>query len=165
VPNVLVRVLSFVFALSWLTPPGWGAPDLGMTWNADWETILEGSWGLLFTVGVALPFVVIGCVPRRAGAALAQLWLVAIALLVGLALGGRWQGLWMVALLVAEILVLSFGRDRERWRPSTSRRLRRSSRSSRSPRSVPPTACRECGHQLDVPHGAVSRVAGQGRCP
>lgn len=116
-PNVLVRVLSFVFAVSWLIPPGWGAVDLGVTWDADWETILEGSWGLFFTVGTALPFVVIGCLPRCAGPAFAQLWLVATALLAGLVLGGQWHGLWMVALLIVEILLVSFGRQRERWLP------------------------------------------------
>lgn len=108
-----VRVAAVVFALTWLVFPGFGLPDLAVTWNPAWAVALEAGWGLLFTVFVAAAFVRIAARPRRAAPAVVQLLCVAAALAVSAAASREWA-LVLVALAVAgEAFVVAFAPGRE----------------------------------------------------
>ncbi|MGW5667347.1 hypothetical protein [Micromonospora sp. NPDC003776] len=110
-----VRVAAVVFALTWLVFPGFGLPDLAVTWNPAWAVALEAGWGLLFTVFVAAAFVRIAAWPRRSTPAVVQLLCVAAVLAVSAAASLEWA-LMLVALAVAgEALVVAFAPGREQF--------------------------------------------------
>ena len=67
------RVLAAVFAFGWIVLPGFGALDLAVTWNPEWEQVLEAGWGLYFTVIVGVPFVVVAIRPRASRPGVVQL--------------------------------------------------------------------------------------------
>ena len=51
----------------WIVVPGFGAIDLSVTWDPEWQQVLEAGWGLYFTVLVAVPFVVAASARVRRG--------------------------------------------------------------------------------------------------
>jgi hypothetical protein len=106
VTRVLTRVLLVVCTLTWWVLPGMGVIDLTVTWDPDWPVVLEAGWGVLFTVGVGLPFLVAAVRPRLARAALAQLYVVTLALAVGTIAGQEPQAWWIFALLLIELPLL-----------------------------------------------------------
>ncbi|WP_432971593.1 hypothetical protein [Dactylosporangium sp. CA-233914] len=108
-----VRVAAVVFALTWLVYPGFGVPDLAVTWDPAWAVALNAGWGLLFTVLVAAAFVRIAVRPQRSAPAVVQLLCVAAVLAVSAAVSFEW-GLLLVALAVAgETLAVAFVPGRE----------------------------------------------------
>ncbi|MEV8517783.1 hypothetical protein [Dactylosporangium sp. NPDC051484] len=108
-----VRGTAVVFALTWLVYPGFGVPDLAVTWNPEWDVALEAGWGLMFTVFVAAAFIRIAVRPRRSAPAVVQLLCVAAALAVSAAASFEWA-LVLVALAIAgEALVVAFAPGRE----------------------------------------------------
>src|SRR5687768_6099444 len=71
--GLLLRALAGLFAFGWIVLPGFGAIDLSVTWNRDWEQVLEAGWGLYFTVIVGVPFVIVAARPRASRAGVVQL--------------------------------------------------------------------------------------------
>lgn len=102
----LLRIGLGICALTWWALPGMGLIDLTVTWDPDWQVMLEAGWGMLFTAGLGLPFAVAALRPRLAGAALAQLYVVTICLLLGIAVGLEPQAWWVLAMLVVEMPLL-----------------------------------------------------------
>ena len=101
--RLLIRVLLVVCTLTWWVLPGFGLIDLGVTWDPDWPVMLEAGWGLLFTVGVGLPFLVTAVSPDHARVALAQLYVVTAALVVGAVVGLEPQAWWIFVMLLLEV--------------------------------------------------------------
>lgn len=99
------RILAAVFAVSWLTFPGFGLPDLLVTWNPEWAQVLEAGWGLFMTVLVAAPFVAIASAPRLADVASTQLLVAAAALAVAAIVTAEWRLGVLVVMLVGESLI------------------------------------------------------------
>jgi hypothetical protein len=66
-------VLAAVFAFGWVVLPGFGAIDLAVTWNPEWEQVLEAGWGLYFSVIVGVPFVVVAIRPSASRPGIVQL--------------------------------------------------------------------------------------------
>ena len=90
-------------ALTWWVLPGFGVIDLTVTWDPEWPVMLEAGWGVLFTVGVGLPFLVVAIRPGLGRAALAQLYVVTAALVVGVVAGLEPQSWWIFAMLLLEV--------------------------------------------------------------
>jgi hypothetical protein len=101
--RAMIRILLVLCTLSWWVLPGMGLIDLSVTWDPEWPVMLEAGWGLLFTFGLGLPFLVVAVRPGLARAALAQLYVVAGALLVGALVGLEPQAWWIFAGLVLEV--------------------------------------------------------------
>ena len=99
----LIRLLLVLCTLTWWLLPGFGLIDLGVTWDPDWPVMLEAGWGVMFTIGVGLPFLVTAIRPRFAGAALAQLYAVTAALLVGAVAGLEPETWWIFVMLLLEV--------------------------------------------------------------
>jgi hypothetical protein len=89
VRRLAVRISAATFALSWLTFPGFGVPDLLVSWNPEWAVVLEAGWGLFSAIVVASAFVVLAFRPERPGPALVQLSMAVAALVVSAAAGGE----------------------------------------------------------------------------
>jgi hypothetical protein len=104
--RALVRVLLVLCTLSWWVLPGMGVIDLSVTWDPEWQVALEAGWGLLFTVGLGLPFLVTALRPRLARAALLQLYVVTATLLVGAVLGLEPEMWWIFLGLAIEAPLL-----------------------------------------------------------
>jgi hypothetical protein len=68
-----VRALSALFAFGWIVLPGFGAIDLSVTWDPEWDQVLEAGWGLYFTVIVGVPFVLAAVRPSASRAGVVQL--------------------------------------------------------------------------------------------
>ena len=68
--------------------------------------MLEAGWGLLFTFGLGLPFVVTAVALRQARAALVQVYVVTTALLVGVVVGLEPQAYWIFVMLAVELPLL-----------------------------------------------------------
>jgi hypothetical protein len=68
--------------------------------------MLEAGWGMVFTVGLGLPFLVAAVRPRLAKAALVQLYAVTAALLVGTVVGREPQAWWIFVMFAIELPVL-----------------------------------------------------------
>jgi hypothetical protein len=102
-----VRVLAFLFALTWLVFPGFGVIDLSVTWDPDWPVVLEASWGVFMTVLVGGSFLAVGVAPRRTAPAQVTLLATCAAWLVAAAAGLEWQLLGYVGLLVVQAAVLA----------------------------------------------------------
>lgn len=101
------RSLAGVFALSWLTVPGFGIPDLLVTWDPDWYQVLEAGWGLFMGVLVAVPFIVLAAAPRFADIAQGQLLVGVAALAIAAVATADWRLGLLVALLAGEVLIAS----------------------------------------------------------
>lgn len=105
---LLTRLFLVLAALSWWVLPGMGVIDLTVTWNPEWQVMLEAGWGMFFTVGLGLPFLVAAARPALARVAMAQLVVAAVVLAVGLTaseeLTTAW---WMAVLLLVELPALA----------------------------------------------------------
>lgn len=84
--NALLRLTAAVLALAALVFPGFGVPDLLVTWDRGWQVVLEAGWGLFMTALVAGPLLTIAVAPGRSAPAAVQLWVVSGSLLVASAL-------------------------------------------------------------------------------
>jgi hypothetical protein len=73
VRRVAARVVSGLFAVSWLVLPGFGLIDLSVTWNTEWPQVLEAGWGLFATVIVGASFAWLAVRPGVPVPAVAQL--------------------------------------------------------------------------------------------
>ena len=101
--RLLIRALLVLCTLTWWLFPGFGVIDLTVTWDPEWPVMLEAGWGVLFTVGVGLPFLVVAIRPGLARASLAQLYVVTAALFVGALAGLEPQSWWIFAMLLLEV--------------------------------------------------------------
>jgi hypothetical protein len=101
--RLLIRALLVLCTLTWWGLPGFGVIDLTVTWDPEWPVMLEAGWGVLFTVGVGLPFLVTAVRPNLARAALAQLYVVTAALVVGVVAGLEPQSWWFFFMLLLEV--------------------------------------------------------------
>jgi hypothetical protein len=102
VTAVLARVVAACCAVSWLTFPGFGVPDLAVTWDPRWRVVLEAGWGLFATVLAAAGFAQVAVRPRRCAPALAQLAVATGALAVSAAAGREPGAASLAGLLAAE---------------------------------------------------------------
>jgi hypothetical protein len=100
------RVVSGLFAVSWLVLPGFGAIDLSVTWSADWPQVLEAGWGLFATVIVAAPFALLAGWPRAVMSGAAQLAIAILCLSVSAIVAHETRLLLLVALLVLQTAIL-----------------------------------------------------------
>lgn len=96
----MLRGLAGLFALTWLTFPGFGLFDLAVTWDDDWPQVLEAGWGLFFVLLVAAPFGLAMVRPARIRTAIAQLT-VGVGVLTASALASSEPQLLRFALAVA----------------------------------------------------------------
>ncbi|MGN6687182.1 MAG: hypothetical protein ACTHK1_06560 [Actinomycetales bacterium] len=103
---VTARVLALLFALSWLVFPGFGVPDLAVSWNPAWAVVLEAGWGLFSTVLVAAALLRLAWRPRTVGAVVTQLAVAVAALAVAALLSAAWAALVLVALLAVQVAVV-----------------------------------------------------------
>ena len=101
--RILIRVLLALCTLTWWVLPGMGVIDLTVTWDPDWPVMLEAGWGLFFTVGVGLPFLVTAIRPNLARVALTQLYVLTAALVVGAVVGLEPQSWWIFVMLLIEV--------------------------------------------------------------
>ena len=101
--RAFLRALLVLCTLTWWVLPGMGVIDLGVTWDPDWPVMLEAGWGLLFTVGLGLPFLVTAIRSGLARPALLQLYAVTASLLVGVIAGLEPQSWWIFVGLALQI--------------------------------------------------------------
>jgi len=102
-----VRALAGAFAASWLILPGFGLVDLAVTWSSDWPQVLEAGWGLLFTVFVGVPFVVVAARPRSATPGIVELFVAAGALLASTFLADEPRLAWLALAVAVEAAIVS----------------------------------------------------------
>jgi hypothetical protein len=100
------RALALLFAVSWVTFPGWAGPDLIASWSPDWPQVLEGGWGVFSAVIVGVPFLAL-TLGRWSRAALVQLALAASAYAVSAGAGHEPRLLWLGAGLALETALVS----------------------------------------------------------
>lgn len=98
----LLRVVALVCALSWLVFPGFGIPDLLVTWDPDWPVMLEAGWGVFCGLLLAGSFAAVAVRPRRCAPALVLLWVATAALAVSSIAGSELPLLWLTGVLAAE---------------------------------------------------------------
>ena len=104
--RTVLRVLAGLFTLTWWVLPAMGVIDLSVSWDPDWPVMLEAGWGLLCTVGLGTPFLVAALLPRFARAALVQVLVMTVALVVGAVGGQEPQMWWLFVQLAVEVPVL-----------------------------------------------------------
>jgi hypothetical protein len=115
----LVRGAAVLFALTWLSVPGWGAIDLSVSWSSEWNPVLSGGWGLFFTVLISVPFLVVAV---RPGAAAPAVWTLIVAsgcLLVGAIISLEPQIVGLIVWLLVGIGAVALPTVVERWYPWT----------------------------------------------
>ena len=100
--RILIRALLVLCTLTWWVLPGFGVIDLTVTWDPEWPVMLEAGWGVLFTVGVGLPFLVTAIRPPARETS-APLYVVIAALVVGVVVGLEPQSWWIFAMLLLEV--------------------------------------------------------------
>ncbi len=115
--TLLLRLVAAVLAVAALVFPGFGIPDLLVTWDPDWQVVLEAGWGLFMTVLVAASLLTVVVAPRRAAPALVQLWVAAGCVLVAAALGTDAHAAVLGLGLVACAAVVSLPRAVRPWLP------------------------------------------------
>jgi len=101
--RILIRMLLVLSTLTWWVLPGMGVIDLTVTWDPEWPVMLEAGWGVLFTIGVGLPFLVTAIRPSLARAALTQLHVLTAALVVGVIAGIEPTSWWIFVMLLLEV--------------------------------------------------------------
>jgi hypothetical protein len=106
VRTVLLRASAAALVLTWWIAPGMGLAALGVTWDADWEVVLEAGWGVLCTFGLGLPLLLAAVRPRLAGSALVQLSVVGGSLAVAVVAAREPEAWWFFALLAVQLPVL-----------------------------------------------------------
>ena len=100
------RALAGLFAVSWLTLPGFGLIDLSVTWSADWPQVLEAGWGLFSTVIVAAAFTLVAVRPRASIPAVAQLVVAAVSLGVSVLVAEETALLWLAVALALQTAIV-----------------------------------------------------------
>lgn len=113
----VVRGVAVLFALTWLSVPGWGAIDLSVSWSADWNPVLSGGWGLFFSVLVAAPFLVVALRPTAAAPAV---WTISVAsgcLLVAAVISLEPQIVGLIIWLLLGLVAVALPPVVERWYP------------------------------------------------
>jgi len=105
-----------LFAFGWIVLPGFGAIDLSVTWDPDWEQVLEAGWGLYFTAIVGLPFVVMAVRPQASRACVVQLAVAAGVLAVSAVVAREIGALVLAAALVLETAMVTWLARRD-WPP------------------------------------------------
>ena len=118
--TLLLRLVAAVLAVAALVFPGFGIPDLLVTWDPDWQVVLEAGWGLFMTVLVAASLLTVVVAPRRAAPAPVQLWVAAGCVLVAAALGTDAHAAVLGLGLVACAVVVSLPRAGSVGRTSPS---------------------------------------------
>jgi hypothetical protein len=101
--RLVTRLLLALCAVTWWVLPGMGLIDLSVSWDPDWPVVLEAGWGLLFTIGLGLPFLLVALVPASARAALAQLYVVTACLVPGVVAGLEPESWWIFVMLALQI--------------------------------------------------------------
>lgn len=109
--SVVRRALAVLFAVVWAVP-GFGVIDLTVTWSPDWAEVLEGGWGLFFTLLVVVPFVAVGVRPRPPSATVLMLYVATLALLVSAGAAGEPGLVWVSALVAVETWLVTSREDR-----------------------------------------------------
>jgi len=120
VKTLLLRLVAAVLAAAALVFPGFGIPDLLVTWDPDWQVVLEAGWGLFMTVLVAAALLTVAVAPGRAAPALAQLWVAAGCVLAAAALGTDTHAAVLGLGLVACAAAVSLPRAVRPWLPRGS---------------------------------------------
>ncbi|HWM02706.1 MAG TPA: hypothetical protein VNP92_10265 [Actinophytocola sp.] len=110
-----VRIVAALSALAWLTFPGFGYLDLIGAW--DYGSVLEASWGIFFSVIVAVPFIWVAVRPVLAAPAIAQLWVALAALVVAAVVSLEAPVLLHIVLLGFGVALVSLTEEAERWMP------------------------------------------------
>lgn len=115
---VTARALAALWTLSWLLLPGMGLIDLSVSWDEDWDVVLEASWGISMTVLVGGSFLAVAVQLQHARAAWVALGVTLVGWLVAAVAGLEWPLLGFVALLAGQAAVLlAVLPERPRWRP------------------------------------------------
>jgi hypothetical protein len=115
---VTARALAALWTLTWLLLPGMGLIDLSVSWDRDWEVVLEASWGISMTVLVGGSFLAVAVRPERARPAWATLGVTLVGWSVAAVAGLEGPLLGFVALLAMQAAVLlALLPERPRWRP------------------------------------------------
>lgn len=117
VKSLLVRLVAGVLAVAALVFPGFGIPDLLVTWDPAWQVVLEAGWGLFMTILVAAALLTVVVAPGRAAPALVQLWVAAGCVLVAAALGTDAHAALLGLGLVACGTMVSLSRAVRPWLP------------------------------------------------
>ena len=118
--QVTLHVVAVFFALTWLVFPGFGLPDLGVSWDPDWPVVLEASWGAFMTVLVAGSFLTVAVRPRARAAPAVTVAVTLVAWAVSAVAALEWELLGFAGLLAGEaaLVALLLGRGRPvppRW--------------------------------------------------
>ena len=121
---LLLRALAVLFAVSWIVFPGFGAIDLSVTWDPEWEQVLEAGWGLYFTVIVGVPFVVAAVRPRASRAGVAQLTVATAVLAISAVVAQEIGALVLAGMLGLETAVVAWLARRD-WPPTPEARVSR----------------------------------------
>ena len=100
------RALAVLFAVSWVTLPGFGLIDLSVTWSSDWPQVLEAGWGLFFTVLVAAAFMLVAIQPGESRPGIVQLAAAAICLAVSAVAATEGKLAVLAALLAIETVIV-----------------------------------------------------------
>ena len=114
---LLLRGLAVLFAVSWIVFPGFGAIDLSVTWDPEWEQVLEAGWGLYFTVIVGVPFVVAAVRPRASRAGVAQLAVASAVLAISAVVAQEIGALVLAGMIGLETAVVAWLARRD-WPPT-----------------------------------------------
>ena len=116
--GLAARVLSGLFAVSWLVLPGFGVIDLSVTWSADWPQVLEAGWGLFATAIVAAAFALLAVRPRAVMPGAAQLAVATVSLTVSAVVAKEPRLFVLVASLGLQTAIV-VGLLRGAWREGT----------------------------------------------
>ena len=116
--RLAARLLSGLFAVTWLVLPGFGLIDLSVTWDAEWPQVLEAGWGLFATVIVGSCFGLLAVRPRASMPAAAQL-VVATGSVAVSAVAASETGLFALGALLALQTVIVGGLLRGAWSDGT----------------------------------------------
>jgi hypothetical protein len=108
VRRAALRILAAVFALGWLTVPGFGLIDFAFAWAPDWPQVLEAGWGVYFTLLVGAPFVLVAVWPDRLAVAAVQLTIAALVLGVSVVAADEPQLAWVPVTIAIEIALLAW---------------------------------------------------------
>ena len=120
---LVLRALAVLFAFGWIVLPGFGAIDLSVTWDPEWEQVLEAGWGLYFTVIVGVPFVVAAARPSASRPGVVQLAVATAVLAISALIGMEIGAVVLAVILGLETAVVAWLARRD-WRPSPRRAFR-----------------------------------------
>ena len=122
---LVLRALAVLFAFSWIVLPGFGAIDLSVTWDPEWEQVLEAGWGLYFTVIVGVPFVVAAARPSASRPGVVQLAVATAVLAISALIGMEIGAVVLAVILGLETAVVAWLARRD-WPPERAAGVSRS---------------------------------------